>query len=469
MQIKLQDIEIELARRDFWDFLKTVDPSFFKESRPHLKKLAITLQAFFEGTLINENTGKPYTMLGLSLPPRTGKSYSLTKFCAWVLGQSILNQIATVSYNETLASDFSRFVRDEIMQEKSDPNDLVFNDIFPSTMVKKGDASFKKWSLEGHFFNYIGTGMNGSLTGKGFSLGIIDDPIKNAEEAFNDRVLESHYTFYKNTFRSRIENGGKIIINHTRWATNDLLGRIKRDLGDRIYCLEMQMEDSDGELLCEELCDKENWIELKDTIDPNILSANYQQVPIDIEGRLYKEFQTYSIEELNGELPNDSYTDTADKGADYLCSITYKYDKKSGFVYVTDIVYTKEGMEITEPLVAKQLSDKNVAKALVESNNGGRGFARAVEKLCKEKHSNNFTSVEWFHQSANKEARILTQSHWVCKNILMPDGWGKRWPKFFEAVMTYSKEGKNEHDDAPDVLTGIAEQFTKPKTKFGVW
>lgn len=195
-----------------------------------------------------------------------------------------------------------------------------------------------------------------------------------------------------------------------------------------------------------------------------IVYANYQQEPIDIKGRLYNNLKTYN------QLPMDSnnnllftayknYTDTADTGDDYLCSICYGvYNKEA---YILDVLYTKEPMEITEPATAKILIENNIKEADIESNNGGRGFARAVDKHLLEKYNSNRCKVRWFHQTQNKRARILSNATWVMEHIYFPVNWADRWPEFFKAITTYQKEGKNKHDDAPDVLTGIAEKCNK--------
>lgn len=461
----IKQVNIEFAHRKFWEFLKLSDSDFFTEEKEHLKELAQVLQDFYEGKLLNKY-GVPFRILILNLPPRTGKSYTLTRFCQWVLGMDNKSQIATVSYNINMAGDFSRYVRDGIREEAVEQDQLVYNDIFPDSVIKDGDASAFKWALESSFFSYMGTGFNGTLTGKGFKLGIIDDPIKNAEEAYNERVLEGHYNFYKNTFRSRIEKNGLQIINHTRWSTKDLAGRLIEDHGDKIYIHKRQMESKDGVLLCPSMVDREEWEDLQEIIDPDIISANYQQKPIDIEGGLYKGFETY--ENAPEFKAIGSYTDTADTGKDFLCSIVYGIGLADDLPYLLDVIYDDRAMEFTEPLTAKQFSDFAVNKAMIESNNGGRGFARQVKSLLKEKYPQCKTVVDWFTQSSNKEARIYANSFWCQTNIKMPLGWGKKWPEFHKALMTYSKEGKNIHDDAPDALTGIAEQFAVKKKKFKV-
>ena len=160
-----------------------------------------------------------------------------------------------------------------------------------------------------------------------------------------------------------------------------------------------------------------------------------------------------------------SYTDTADTGADFLCSIIYgEYAHEA---YVLDIYYTKASMEITEPETARRLLAHGVNLAKIESNNGGRGFARNVQEQLKRLGSNR-CRVEWFHQSENKVARILTNSTWVQDHIYYPVNWRDRWPEYAKAMLHYQKEGKNAHDDAPDATTGVAEQFTR-KGGVSVW
>ena len=103
----------------------------------------------------------------------------------------------------------------------------------------------------------------------------------------------------------------------------------------------------------------------------------------------------------------------------------------------------------------------NLAK--IESNNGGRSFARRVREILAEKYGSNFTTVKWFHQSNNKEARILSNSTWVMEHIYFPSDWHIRFPEYYKAMTTYQREGRNKHDDAPDATTGIAEMMNRKK------
>lgn len=507
------------ARQSFWEYEKLKNPKFYKEERTHLKEIATALQALVEDRIIRLDRNEDWHIAApeeikqlqedhtryyickkfmLNIPPRHGKSYSLAEFEQWYLGKNNDGSIITVSYNDILSGRFSANVRDGIDAEKIDPKVTIFSDIFPVTKIKPGDGAKSLWSLVGSFFSYLGTGFGGTITGIGCLLGVIDDPVKNNKEAFNDRVLEEQYTWYTDTFISRVEEGGYQIINMTRWSTKDLCGRLlEAEPGewyvlcrpaclnaDKIFrmdackdnrgvkmcrqceaypCQDYEGEpvDEDGEIigkmLCSELLSFKSWKKNRKVMSPPIFLANYQQQPVDVTNALYAQgFKTYEVEALDRSSFERicSYTDTADEGNDYLCSICFGVIDE--YAYVTDVYYTDEGMEKTEPETARRLKQQHVREAVIESNNGGRGFARNVIAILK-RWGWKVTRVTWFHQSANKKARILSNATNVCDQVIMPEDWEKRWPEFYKHVTTFQRKGDNKHDDAEDCLTGVVE------------
>ena len=451
------------ARSSFWEYCKLINPKFFKESRPHLRELTEDLQAMYERRLINPKTGKPYTKFMINIPPRHGKSYILTLFCEWVFGKNYLEQIITVSYNETLSGRFARNVRDGIDATKADEKITIFHDIFPTVQIKFGDAATQMWALEGCFFSYLAAGFGGTITGIGCSIGIIDDPIKNDKEAFNDHVLDEQWSWYTDTFLSRLEEGAIQIVNMTRWSTKDLCGHLLEVEGDEWYVFKRKAYDKEtGKMLCPELLSYESYLDKTKKMSVAIADANLNQEPVDIQGRLFTSFETYD------HLPDKfdriiSYTDTADEGKDNLCSIAA--GELEGRAYVLDVIYTPKPMEKTEPMVARQLHLNGVTHAKIESNNGGKGFARAVQELLWKLFNVRRPHIEWFHQSENKRARILTNSSSVMHDFLLPSDWEARWPEYAKAMKTYQAEGNNPHDDAPDATTGIMETIQTKRTK----
>jgi predicted phage terminase large subunit-like protein len=447
--------KIELAKREFFYYCNIKAPDFYKKERRFLVEFCNDLQDFYES---DDEVGI------INLPPRHGKSRTAGLFVEWILGNHSEEKIMTGSYNETLSTMFSKSVRNNIQEEKADEDKIVYSDIFPETKIKRGDGAMNLWSLESGYNNYLATSPTGTATGFGCSLMIIDDLIKSALEANNADVLEKHWEWFTNTMLSRLEEGGKILIVMTRWHSEDLAGRALKhfiDIGARLRHITMKAIQDDGTMLCSEILSRRSAENKKKAMGLDIFSANYQQEPIDIKGRLYTSFKTYK------ELPKDekgnllyaaikNYTDTADTGDDYLCSINYiEYNKEA---YIINVLYTKDGMEITEPATAKMLHEDNVDIADIESNNGGRGFGRSVERILKEKHKSNKTRIQPFHQSKNKQSRILSNSTWVMDHIYYPVNWMDRWPEYYEAMSKYQKEGKNLHDDAPDCTTGIAEK-----------
>jgi len=449
----IRGAKIELARREFFFYCHLKAPDFYKEDRKYLVDLCSEFQDFIQSDdevmVVNE-------------PPRHGKSRTAGLLVEWVLGNDQKQKIMTGSYNETLSTMFSKNVRNDIQEEKADENRIVFSDIFPGVSIKRGDGAMNLWSLEGGYNNYLATSPTGTATGFGATLLIIDDLIKNAAEANNELIKEKHWTWFTDTMLSRLEEGGKIIIIMTRWASDDLAGRALehfKEAGAKIRHISMKALQDDGTMLCSEVLSRKSYEAKIKAMGADIASANYQQEPIDLKGRLYTSFKTYS-----GELPQfkeiRNYTDTADTGGDYLCSINYGVTFANE-AYVLDVLYTKEPMEITEPVTAKMLLAGSVNVARIESNNGGRGFARNVRRILEQELGSNYTTIKWFTQTHNKQARIYSNSSWVMEHIYFPEDWKNRWPEYYDAMIKYQREGKNRHDDAQDATTGVAENCNK--------
>lgn len=465
-----QQAQLELARRDFFYYCYLLAGDFYKPDRKYLVNLCRDFQDFI--------TDNEHDVLILNIGPRHGKSRTAGMFVQWLLGNDNNKKIMTGSYNDTLSTVFSKNVRNAIQEEKADESILVYNDIFPDTHIKRGDGAMNLWSLEKGYNNYLATSPGGTATGFGADIIIVDDLIKSALEANNANVLEGHWEWFTNTMLSRLEDGGKIIIIMTRWHSNDLAGKALAELPESGYrvkhiSVKTYNEETDT-MLCDEVLSKESYFKKVNTMGADIASANYQQEPIDIKGRLYSDFKTYDSKPQFKRVA--AYTDTADTGSDYLSSYIYGVTSDNE-AYILDIVFTKEPMEATEPLLAQKLAELQVNTCDIESNNGGRGFARNVERLTQSNYNNHYTIFNWFHQSQNKQARILTNATWAMEHIYFPDNWRHRWPELYQELMNYQREGKNAHDDAADALTGIVESMNnklkmkakvKRKSRYGL-
>jgi len=427
------------------------------------------MQEKTEGNCITVEGG--VYLVGNTLIP-THNSRTATLATQWFLGKNPHYKIMTCSYNEKLSSKFSKQVRNAIAQEKGLSDNIIFSDVFKDVKIKRGSASVSNWGLEGNDEdNYLATSPNGSATGSGADFVIIDDLIKSEYEAFNADILESHYDWFVGTIYSRLEGRRKLIIISTRWASKDLCGRLLSMFQEqgRKYVLFSRKACENGKMLDEKKLSYNDYMNILKTMRETtsgeaIARANYDQEPIDLKGRLYERLITYD------KLPDITrimaVCDTADTGADYLCSIVFGVgiDKLN---YILDVIYTKESMEITEKKTAKQFTDFDVNIAHIESNNGGRGFSRAVERICRDELHNRITAFKPYTQTQNKQARILSNATAVELNVRFPKDWAQRFPEFYKSVTEYQREGKNAHDDAEDCLTSIVEKTMQKRGLIG--
>lgn len=452
-----RELKIRKARESFWEFCKALAPSFYKEDREYLKILCNGLQDIKEGRIDKKG-------LTISMPPRHGKSRTVGLFTAWCIGKDISSQIMTCSYNELIGTEFSRNCRELIQEESIDELGIVFRDIFPNIEIKKGNSSVNNWTVLGGYSTYYGGGFGSSFTGRGCNILIVDDPIKNAEEALNDNTLEKIYQTYTDTLMSRVEGEGITIIIQTRWSKKDLIGRVLDDTPDDFLEINMKACSSEEKklMLCENVLSYDKYNSLKRSMSELIFMANYNQVCIDAKGTLYKGLKHYDdipIDEYGKSLFEQivAYIDTADKGKDYLaCCVAGCYQKE---LYILDILYTQEPMEITEKLVARMLYENDVTVAMFESNNGGGLFSRRINEILLNNYNTNKIVIKEQVQTKNKWTRIMVTAPWLMEHMLFPFSAKHRWREAWEHLITFSANGKNLHDDLEDCLTALCENF----------
>lgn len=411
-------------------------------------------------------TGKTRRLI-INIAPRYSKSELVSRnFIAMGLAINPAAKFIHLSYSGDLALCNSVAVKDIV---KSDEYQRLFG-----VEIAVGTDTKSQWNTTKGGGLYA-TSSLGQVTGFGagaienegdeWQFGgaiVIDDPIKPAD-ALSDNNREAVNLHFETTIRNRVNSRNTpIIIIMQRLHEHDLCGYL------------MELEPDEWEVLSvpcisyNEDGEEEALWPFKHTIEElhKIESANqfvfdtqYMQNPKPLEGLMYSKLRTYEILPMEQSI-RKNYTDTADKGADFLCSVCY-VETPSG-MYVTDVLYTDKPMEYTEVKTAEMLLINGTQLVKVESNNGGEGFARNVEKNVRLQGTPvalkmNFTS---FFQSLNKNVRIFSHSAEVQNLIYFPSDWETRWPQFAQAVKGYRKVGRNAHDDAPDVLTGMVENFT---------
>lgn len=157
--------------------------------------------------------------LMLFCPPRTGKTELLIRFAAWHLGRQADRPILYASYGADLAWEKSGDTRAVVASEE-------FAQVFPGVGLNPLQRSVQRWRIAGRRGGMQAQGVGGPLTGKGGSLIIVDDPVKNRQEADSRTMRDAAWKWYTSTLRTRLEPGGRIVLVMTRWHEDDLAGRL---------------------------------------------------------------------------------------------------------------------------------------------------------------------------------------------------------------------------------------------------
>lgn len=460
----LKERLIRQSRNDLLTFTKATMPTFAPVE--FHKRYYHKLTEFADGKI---------KKLMVFVPPQHGKSEGSTRrLPAYILGKDPDRKVAVVSYSAPKARKFNREIQRVIDTDE-------YHEIFPGTCLNASNVTTiaGSWLRNADECEIVGrrggfktVGVGGALTGEPVDMLIMDDLYKDAKTAWSPTVRESVRDWYDTVADTRLHNDSQQLIVYTRWHQDDLAGQLLKEQGEYdpvtnpngwvvvVYpALKVGAPTEDdpreeGEALWTERHSKEK-LENSRKNNSHVFESLYQQNPKPLEGLMYSQgFREYEVIPHSRKMIRKNYTDTADEGKDFLCSICYVETETAN--YVTDILYTQKPMEYTEPKTAEMLTKHETQFCIVESNNGGRSFARNVEaqtRILK----NNKTVFKWFHQSENKAIRIFTKSSEVQNLTYFPVGWEKRWPEFYQAITHYMKEAKNEHDDACDALTGCVE------------
>lgn len=237
---------------------------------------------------------KGYNRYGISLPPRSGKTYtSSVLFPAWVLGKLPNTEILLASYSKDLSIENSRMILDIIKSDR-------YREIFPHVELSPQSKSKEKWNLK---YPYRG-GVNavskdGSVTGKGANLFIIDDLFKDAKEAASPANRENAWKWFASAAMSRLDprNGCMLVIG-TRWNQDDVLGRLREQEGDNYKWITVpavaEHEDDPlgraiGDIIWPEKFTKAFFEEMERVNGPYEFSCVYQQNPVARTGNWFRE------------------------------------------------------------------------------------------------------------------------------------------------------------------------------------
>lgn len=285
------------------------------------------------------------TRLMITMPPRHGKSMLASEFFpAWYLGRNPDHYVVTATYAQELADDFGRKVKNQIEDE-------VYQAIFPGVGLADDSKSAKRFHIEGLSGGYehstsqrgafYAVGVGGPLTGRGAHLLLIDDPVKNREEAESEIIRKKTKDWYTSTAYTRLMPGGRIVIIQTRWHEDDLSGWLQGDHEHEGWVvLNLPAISKDGKALWPEQYDIPALEKIKRALPPRDWSALYQQTPSPDSGDYFKRdwVKTFEVAPPRGVLNiygASDYAVTAD-GGDYTVHVVVGVDAEER-IYLLDM------------------------------------------------------------------------------------------------------------------------------------
>jgi predicted phage terminase large subunit-like protein len=482
---------VELAgRKRFTNFARNVNP---------LLKLAPFHKVYYE--ILDRFAKGEIKRLIISMPPQHGKSEGSSRLLpAYMLGRNPHLKVVVVSFSADFAVGFCR-------DQQRIIDGTQYPSIFPNTTLngrnsvtstRQSKRTQNEYEIVDHRGSGYAVGVGGALTGRKVDVLILDDLYSGPEEGASPVTRSKVQSWYSLVAKSRLHNRSQELIVFTRWNKEDIIGSILsngiskvvqankwsdlKNIDDRTWVVINfeAIKDSEptefdprerGEALWESEHSLVNLLEHR-AIDPHGFQCVYQGNPASAEGRLYQPFKTWVDKADYGDYQRSgAYIDVADEGKDYLVAVAYDIYKSKGTVYneithgqddlvfalITDMLMTNENTDVTIQTVPALINATKTQSVWVESNSGGAQFEKAIRPKVR-------ALTKPFHQSGNKEARIITSAGMVNACIVFPLGWETRYEKIYNHLTTFLRDFKaNTHDDIEDAITGIYEkEITAP-------
>ncbi|MBC7340837.1 MAG: phage terminase large subunit [Clostridia bacterium] len=390
------------------------------------------------------------------MPPRHGKSELTSRyFPAWYLGTFPDKRIILASYEADFAATWGRKARN-LLEE--------FGPSLFGVKVSDDSAAAARWDIAEHEGGMVTAGVRGPITGKGANVAIIDDPVKNDQEAMSQTYRDATWDWYRATFSTRIQEEGAIILVMTRWHEDDLAGRLLRaqeEGGDRweVVNLPALAEENDmlgrqpGEPLCPELFTKETLEATKIRLGSYWWNALYQQRPSPMEGGILKRSWWRYYRQLPERF--DEVIQSWDMSFKETTSGSYVvgqvWGRKRADKYLLDQV--RDRMDFPATLQAvRQLSARwpQARAKLVEDKANGPAVIATLKREIP-----GLIAVE---PQGSKEARAAAVSPDIeAGNVYLPDPSIAPWVHDFVEECAAFPNGAN--DDQVDAMTQALNRF----------
>lgn len=437
------------ARRSLLAFIQYINPEYI------VSDFSRTVCAELEQFIVDCHAGKR-PVLVLEAPPQHGKSDMVSRYLpAFIFGHYPNLRIAGLSYAKDLASDMNR----DVQAIMSTPE---YARLFPKSSMEgfSGIANGDKFVVPNGSGSYVGQGVGGPLTGKRVDIGVIDDPIKNSKEALSPTVKESIWKWYGSTFLTRLSKNSGQIIMATRWATDDLSGRVLA-ANPKARRLSFPAINERGEALVPDLHPIEKLIETKAALGDYFWSAMYQGSPKTLGGAVFKDHgvRYYLPKDLPAKFDkviqswDMTFKDT--DGSDYVAGQVWgKFGANSYLLHEV-----RERMSFTQSKAAVLNMTAKFPEArrkLIEDKANGPAILDSLKAEVS-----GMVPVE---PDGSKIARAhACTAEWEAGNVFLPHPDIAPWVKdFVDEVTTFPAAA---HDDRVDAMTqALRDLYSKRKS-----
>ena len=480
---------IEVLQMDelYWKTMKAEAPYHFESFLFYMDKNRRPEKRFYEPrkkTLrvvvqdLQDLEDRKIEFLGISLPPRTGKSTMCIFFLAWVIGRHPESHNAMSGHSGVLAD---RFYRDVFKLTENE--EYTFKEIFPKIELasKSSEKNELFYSQTEAFATLTCRGIDGTWTGAvdissdGYLY--VDDMVRDRTESLSPIRLENRYQDYLNVLVDRKNDGSKELMVGTRWNVLDPLGRVEAENKDnpkyrfrKIPALN-EKDESNFQYDYGVGFSTEYYRNMRERLDRNEWMAKYQQMPFIREGLLFPldELNYYNEVLPDGDCLTAAACDVAWGGGDSLSMPFGKLfgSADDGLIYIPDWIFNKGDKYVTKPLVVAKTLQHKPNMERFEANNGGDEYAEDIDRLLREQGFK--TNISWAKASnqVGKMAKIIQYAPDIKRRcyFLKPELQDEEYKAAMEELGMITQVGKNEHEDSADGLTQLVQLFENGSTK----
>jgi predicted phage terminase large subunit-like protein len=445
-----------LSTHNFWEFCLYYDHDFFTR-RQFLKEVASAFQRVYE----NYQQGKAIKV-AVSMPPRAGKSYITSLFCAWWLGKFPDLSVMRNACTARLYQKFSYDVRNVVKSDR-------FRSVFPAIALAPDKQNVDGWNLTtSRQVGYFGAGVGGTIIGFGANIAITDDLYKDMEAALSEKVQEGVAMWKQSAHNSRMERACPEIYIGTRWTLKDEIGKaIESGDVDIVVKIPALVVGPDGQLrsFCEDVKTTAEYLKIKADTEESIWIAEYMQEPAEIEGLLFPAglLKYFSPDQLKDAEYKYMAIDPADTGGDDLSAPLGELHGDG--IFITDALYNKFGTDVNIPAVVEMIITHRVNHTDIESNAAWLMFTKQVKAKVAERDPNR--DIRAINAKGNKQTRILAQSAFIINHFyfLKEQYWTPQYRAFMKNLTTYMRAGTSKHEDSADSLAMMAKYYQKTFSK----